>query len=101
LAFLAFGAEITILADAVIVGGVETLGGDDKEEEDVAIVCEVLGSSAKHHRFVKDPKDISPSNSIASIHSVPALHSGFFVNRGQQIAGSSFARVLRSWHLRQ
>jgi hypothetical protein len=38
LAFLAFGAEITILADAVIVGRVETLGGDDKEEEYAAIV---------------------------------------------------------------
>jgi hypothetical protein len=38
LAFLALGAEVTILADAVMVGGVETLVGVDKEEEDAAIV---------------------------------------------------------------
>jgi hypothetical protein len=77
-----------------MVGGVETLGGDDKDEEDAAIA---LGSSAKHHRFVKDPKDISPS----SINGIPALNHFLFVGRGQHISSVSFARVLSARHLRQ
>jgi hypothetical protein len=91
---LAQGAEITILADAVIVGGVETFRGDDKDKEDTAIA---LGSSAKHHHFVKDPKDISPS----SINGIPTLNHFLFVSRGQYISSVLFARVLSARHLRQ
>ena len=55
MALLAFGAEDTTLDDAVIVGGVDTLVGVDRDEEDAATACEALGSSAKHHCFVEDP----------------------------------------------
>jgi hypothetical protein len=75
LAFLAQGAEITILADIVIVGGVETLRGDNKDKEDTVIA---LGLSAKHYYFVKDPKDILPS----SINGIPALNYFLFVSQG-------------------
>jgi hypothetical protein len=91
---LARGAEITILADTVIVGGVETLRGDNKDKEDTAIA---LGLSAKHHYFVKDPKDISPS----SINGIPALNHFLFIGQGQHISSVSFARVLSIQHLRQ
>jgi hypothetical protein len=94
LAFLAQGVEITILTDAVIVGGVETLRGDNKDKEDTTIA---LGLSAKHHRFIKDPKDISPS----SINGIPALNHFLFVSQGQYISSVSFARVLSVRYLRQ